>query len=400
MIDFARSLAGLEAQSLRRRRRVVSGPQGPVLEVDGRRLLAFASNDYLGLASHPAIAQAAIDSIRSDGVGASASHLISGHHAAHEQLETDLAQFVGLPRVLAFASGYMANTGIIPALVGPGDAVFSDALNHACIIDGARLSRAEVQVYPHGDIEALDARLQASRAAGRLIVSDAVFSMDGDIAPVAALVELAQRHQAWLLLDDAHGFGVLGPHGEGTLAHLGIASERVLYMATLGKAAGVSGAFVAGAADAIDWLVQRARTYVFTTATPPMLAAAASASLRVIRADDWRRERLRTHAALLRDRCAGWPWRLLPSATAIQPLIVGGNAATMDLSDRLMKRGFWAPGIRPPTVPQGTGRLRISLSARHDTSHVEALAAALTNIADELADEARTPDRPAVDAPA
>lgn len=400
MIDFARSLAGLEAQSLRRRRRVVSGPQGPVLEVDGQRLLAFASNDYLGLASHPAIAQAAIDSIRSDGVGASASHLISGHHAAHEQLEADLARFVALPRALAFASGYMANTGIIPALAGPGDAVFSDALNHACIIDGARLSRAEVQVYPHGDIEALDARLRASRAAGRLIVSDAVFSMDGDIAPVAALVDLAQRHQAWLLLDDAHGFGVLGPHGEGTLAHLGIASERVLYMATLGKAAGVSGAFVAGATEAIDWLVQRARTYVFTTATPPLLAAAASASLRVIRADNWRRERLRTHAALLRDRSAGWPWRLLPSATAIQPLIVGGNAATMDLSDRLMKRGIWAPGIRPPTVPEGTGRLRISLSAGHDTSHIEALAAALTGIADELADGVRAPDRPAVDAPA
>lgn len=386
MIDFARSLAALEAQSLRRTRRVVSGPQGPVLEVDGRSLVAFASNDYLGLASHPAIAQAAIDAIRRSGIGASASHLISGHHAEHEELELELARFVGLPKALAFASGYMANTGIVPALVGAGDAVFSDALNHACIIDGARLSRAEVQVYPHADMAALEAQLHASRAANRLIVSDAVFSMDGDIAPVSALADLAQRHGAWLLLDDAHGFGVLGPHGEGTLAQLGVASERILYMATLGKAAGVSGAFVAGAAEAIDWLVQRARTYVFTTATPPLLAAAVIASLGVIRADDWRRQRLRDHAGLLRSRSTAWPWRLLSSPTAIQPLIVGGNADAMRLADGLMARGFWAPGIRPPTVPAGTARLRICLTAGHETAHVEALADALDAAADRWAD--------------
>lgn len=383
MTDFARALAGLEQQSLLRRRRVVSGPQGPALDVDGRRLVAFASNDYLGLASHPAIAEAAIASIRRNGVGASASHLISGHHAEHAQLEAELAAFVGLPKALYFASGYMANTGVLPALVGRGDAVFSDALNHACIIDGARLSRAEVHVYPHADLDVLEAALRANRSPGKVIVSDAVFSMDGDVAPIAGLADLAERHDAWLLLDDAHGFGVLGPHGQGTLVHLGIRSERVLYMATLGKAAGVSGAFVAGAADAIDWLVQRARTYVFTTATPPLLAAAVSASLRLIRADGWRRDRIREHAALLRARSAAWPWRLLPSATAIQPLIVGANAATMQLADRLIDLGFWAPGIRPPTVPEGTGRLRICVTAGHERAHVEALADALSVVAGE-----------------
>ncbi len=381
MRDFAAALAALDAAHLRRRRRVVSGPQGAEMTVDGEHVLAFASNDYLGLANHPAIAEAAVAAIGKHGVGASASHLISGHHEEHEALEAELAAFVGAERALYFSTGYMANSGIVPALAGRGDAIFSDALNHACLIDGARLSRADLHVFPHNDMAALDAALRASPAAHKLILSDAVFSMDGDVAPLAELVALCERHDALLLLDDAHGFGVLGPHGEGTPAHLGIRSDRLLYLGTLGKAAGVSGAFVAGRADIVEWLVQRTRTYIFTTATPPLLAAAVRASLRVIREDDWRRDLLRAHAARMRTRVAGLPWTLLPSDCAIQPLVIGGNAETMHVMEQLRARGIWAPGIRPPTVPEGTGRLRISLSAAHTTAHIDALCDALHAVA-------------------
>ncbi len=381
MRDFAAALAALDAAHLRRRRRVVSGPQGAEMTVDGEHVLAFASNDYLGLANHPAIAEAAVAAIGKHGVGASASHLISGHHEEHEALEAELAAFVGAERALYFSTGYMANSGIVPALAGRGDAIFSDELNHACLIDGARLSRADLHVYPHNDMAALDAALRTSPAAHKLILSDAVFSMDGDVAPLADLVALCERHDALLLLDDAHGFGVLGPHGEGTPAHLGIRSDRLLYLGTLGKAAGVSGAFVAGRADIVEWLVQRTRTYIFTTATPPLLAAAVRASLRVIREDDWRRDLLRAHAARMRTRVAGLPWTLLPSDCAIQPLVIGGNAETMHVMEQLRARGIWAPGIRPPTVPEGTGRLRISLSAAHTTAHIDALCDALHAVA-------------------
>lgn len=381
MMDFTAALAALETQGLRRTRRVVSGAQGAHLEVDGRRLLAFASNDYLGLASDPRIAEAAARAAHRYGVGAGASHLISGHHEAHDRLEQELARFTGLPAALYFSSGYMANTGIVPALVGRGDAVFSDALNHACLIDGARLSRAAVHVYPHADLEALGAALAASRAPRKLVLSDAVFSMDGDLAPIAGLVELCERHDALLLLDDAHGFGVLGPNGEGSLAHLGIRSPRVLTLGTLGKAAGVAGAFVAGEQAAIDWLAQRARTYVFTTATPPLLAEAVSESLRIIAAESWRRERLRAHARRLRECAALLPWRLLPSDSAVQAIVIGAVDDTMAAMDALWTRGLWVPGIRPPTVPAGASRLRVSLSAAHEPAHVEALCAALVEVA-------------------
>ncbi|MEO8038210.1 MAG: 8-amino-7-oxononanoate synthase [Betaproteobacteria bacterium] len=383
MRDFGAALDDLDAASLLRTRRVVDGEQGPILEVDGRRLVAFASNDYLGLAAHPRLAEAVIDAVRRFGIGAGASHLISGHHAEHERLETELARFVGLPKALTFSTGYMANTGVVPALVGRGDAVFSDALNHACLIDAARLSRADIHVYPHADFAALDAALARSTAPNKLVLSDAVFSMDGDIAPVREIIAACERHDAWLLLDDAHGFGVLGEDGAGTLSHLGARSPRVLCMGTLGKGAGVAGAFVAGESDVIEWLVQRARTYVFTTATPPMLAAAVRASLVLIRTEPWRRERLRAHAALLRQRLQGLPWPLLDSRTAIQPLIVGDNALVMRLMDRLWALGFWVPGIRPPTVPEGSARLRISLSAAHTTEQVAGLADALELVATE-----------------
>jgi len=391
MSALSHDLAALEAAGLRRTRRVVRGPQGAVLEVDGRHLLSFASNDYLGLASDPRIAAAVVEAIGRCGVGAAASHLISGHHEEHKAAEEALAAFTGLPRALLFSSGYMANSGIVPALVGRDDAVFSDALNHACLIDGARLSKAAVHIYPHLDLDILEGQLRTSRARRRLVLSDAVFSMDGDLAPVADLAALCERYDAWLLLDDAHGFGVLGPQGRGSLAHAGVRSERVLYLGTLGKAAGVAGAFVAGDGRAIEWLLQRARTYVFTTAMPPMLAAGVRAAVGAIATDDWRRERLRAHAGRLRLDLAGLPWRLLPSDTAIQPLVVGDNAAALALMTGLMEAGIWVPAIRPPTVPAGTARLRISLSAAHEPGHIDRLVTALRRAAPHHAPDAAAP---------
>jgi 8-amino-7-oxononanoate synthase len=381
MPDLRPRLRDLEERGLARRRRVVDGPQGARLAVDGRERLAFCSNDYLGLASHPAIVAAARRGAEAYGVGAGASPLISGHTRACADLEARLAAFVRLPRALHFSTGYMANLGVLPALAGAGDAIFSDALNHASLIDGARLSRAEVCVYPHRDLAALERMLTASAAPAKVVATDAVFSMDGDLAPLPGLLELCERHDAWLVVDDAHGFGVLGPGGRGTPAHLGVASPRIVYMGTLGKAAGVAGAFVAGADDVIEWILQRARTYVFSTGTPPMLAAALGASIELVEREEWRRERLRELVAQLRAGVAGLPWRLAPSDTPIQPLVVGDNRAALGLMGALLDRDIWVPAIRPPTVPAGTARLRISFSALHAPADVARLVAALREIA-------------------
>lgn len=370
-------LADLDARDLRRIRRTVEGPQGVQLRVDGRDVLSFCSNDYLGLANHPALIEAACDGARRYGVGGGASHLISGHSAAHEAAEGALAAFVGAERALLFSSGYMANLGIVPALVGRGDAVFSDQLNHACIVDAARLSRAEVHVYPHADVEALERLLAASDAKRKLVATDAVFSMDGDIAPLQQLAALCEQYRAWLMVDDAHGFGVLGPQGRGTPAHLQVSSPNLVYMGTLGKAAGVAGAFAAGSADLIEWLVQRARTYVFTTASPPLLAVALVAALRLIETEAWRRERLAALIRLLREGVSGTSLQLPDSPTPIQPLITGDNRRALKLAARLLERGIWVPAIRPPTVPCGTARLRVSLSAAHEPAYVERLVDAL-----------------------
>ena len=381
MLNLSSQLVELEAKSLLRKRRVVTGAQSTRLVVDGKTHLSFCSNDYLGLANHPALIEALTRGARDYGVGAGASPLISGHMSAHEQLEIALADFVDLPRALYFSNGYMANTGVIPALAGPGDEIFSDALNHACIIDGARLSRAAVQVYSHADMGDLARLLDASRGARKLVVSDAVFSMDGDIAPISELVTLCERFDAWLLLDDAHGFGVLGAKGRGVLEQFAIRSKNVVYMGTLGKAAGVSGAFVAGQADVIEWLVQRARTYVFSTASPPALAVALLESLRIIERESWRREQLQILAARLREGLAKLPWTLLPSSTAIQPLIIGENEAALKVMAKLQEMSIWVPAIRPPTVPAGTARLRISLSAAHTQGDIDKLIAGLRRIA-------------------
>ena len=373
-------LADLDARGLRRTRRVLQSPQTARVTVDGREYLAFCSNDYLGLASHPKLAQAAQEGCARYGVGAGASHLILGHGTAHHALEEALARFVGLPRGLLFSTGYMANIGVVTALVGRDDAIFADRLNHASLNDACLLSRAAFKRYPHRDLGALEKLLSVTHARRKLVVTDAVFSMDGDIAPAPELVALAERYDAWLLLDDAHGFGVLGNRGRGVLSHYGIDSARVIYMATLGKAAGVFGAFVAAQAQVVETLVQRARSYIYTTATPPLLAHALLESLRLIEAEQWRRDRLSQLIRLLKDRIAVRRWGLLPSETAIQPLVIGGNAEAVAVSERLAGRGLLVPAIRPPTVPQGTARLRISLSAAHTVDDVAQLVDALNEI--------------------
>jgi 8-amino-7-oxononanoate synthase len=374
---LAAELAELEKAGLKRTRRVLETPQGARVTVDGREFVAFCSNDYLGLAAHPALIEAARDGAARFGVGAGASHLILGHSSAHHELEERLAAFVGLPRALLFSAGYLANIGIVTALLGRDDAVFADRLNHASLNDAALLARAAFKRYPHLDLSVLGRLLAGSTARRKLVVTDAVFSMDGDIAPVPDLIALCERHDAWLLLDDAHGFGVLGPQGRGVLAHFGAASPRVIYMATLGKAAGVFGAFVAAQTDVVEWLLQRARAYVYTTATPPLLAHTVKKSLDLIASEDWRRDHLNKLIIILNQRLKQKNWRLMHSATAIQPLIIGDNQEAIAVSQALALEGLLVPAIRPPTVPQGTARLRISLSAAHEARDVERLAAAL-----------------------
>ncbi len=370
-------LAKLETRGLARKRRVLESPQSARVTVDGREYTAFCSNDYLGLAAHPELIEAARQGAARFGVGAGASHLILGHSAAHHELEQRLVEFTGLPRALLFSSGYLANIGAVTALVGREDAVFADRLNHASLNDAVLLSRAKFKRYPHLDLDALERLLAASRARRKLVVTDAVFSMDGDIAPVPDLIALCERHDAWLLLDDAHGFGVLGREGRGVLAHFEVRSPRVIYMATLGKAAGVFGAFVAGEAEMVEMLIQRARPYIYTTAPPPLLAQALMASLRLVERGEWRRARVRAYVDLLRTRITGKRWHLLPSQTAIQPLVIGDNDEAVRVSEALAGDGLLVPAIRPPTVPQGTARLRISLSAAHEIVDIERLAAAL-----------------------
>jgi 8-amino-7-oxononanoate synthase len=375
-------LLAADAAGLKRRRRKLDAPCGPLAVVDGRSLISFCSNDYLGLANDPALIEAACAGARAWGVGSGASHLVSGHLAPHEALEQALAAFTGFPRALLFSTGYMANLGILPALVGRGDTVFSDRLNHASLIDAVQLSRADSQRYPHGDLTTLERQLAASKARRKLILTDAVFSMDGDLAPLPALLELAERFDAWLVIDDAHGFGVLGTQGRGSLAHFQLpAAQRVIYMGTLGKAAGASGAFVAAHEAVIEWLLQRARTYIFTTGSSPMIASALLASLDLIENGDARRTRLWQLTAQLRDGLANTRWQLLPSPTAIQPVMIGDNFETLRVANALFERGLWVPAIRPPTVAKGSARLRVSLSAAHTTDQVEQLIDALKALA-------------------
>jgi len=377
---LADQLAELERRGLRRSRLLRQSPQGPRIVVDGRELLAFCSNDYLGLANHPRIVEAAIEAASRYGVGEGASHLLSGHSAVHERLEEKLAEFMQMPRSLLFSTGYQANIGAVTALAGPEDAIFSDALNHASLIDGVRLSRARVVRYPHADLGFLSGALAESDARTKLIVTDGVFSMDGDMAPLPAMLDLCERHDAWLLVDDAHGFGVMGREGRGSPAHFGLHSPRIVYVGTLGKAAGVAGAFVAGAVEVVESVLQRARTYIYTTAAPAMLAAAVETSLELIRKDEWRRERLRGLIAALKRELQGSQSALGSSDTPIQPLVLGESSEAVRASAALRERGILVPAIRPPTVPEGSARLRISLSAAHSEEEVIHLASALREV--------------------
>ncbi|TDR76535.1 8-amino-7-oxononanoate synthase [Paludibacterium purpuratum] len=377
--QLAAALADLDCRAQRRRRAVLGSAQGSRVVLDGQSYLSFASNDYLGLANHPELIDAVRQAADSWGVGSGASPLVTGHSALHQEAEVALATFVSRPAALLFGSGYAANLAVIGSLTGRGDAVFADRLNHASLNDACLLSRATLQRFRHNDLNHLDDLLRQSRAKTRLIAVDAVYSMDGDEAPLAGLAALAERYDAWLYLDDAHGFGVLGD-GRGSLVGLP-ASDRIVYMATLGKAAGVSGAFVAGSTALVDWLVNRARTYIFSTAHPPILAAALLASLRLIERESWRRDKLQAHIARLQGLGNDNGIKFIASRTPIQPLIIGSNELTLSMSNRLRQAGIWVPAIRPPTVPTGSARLRISLSAAHEahevTQLVEGIAAVL-----------------------
>ncbi len=392
---FATHLTELAQADALRTRRVVESAQGSRLIIDGRQYLAFASNDYLGLANDPRLVDAAKTAIDRYGVGAGASHMVSGHMAPHHELEIALAQFMDLDAALYFGSGYAANLGILTSLAARGDNIFADKLNHACLNDGALLSNANFHRYLHGDLNKLHSLLAAhannasnsgSSGAHNVVVTDAVFSMDGDLADLPSILKLVEEFDALLVIDDAHGFGVLGQTGRGSLQHFGLKSDRIVYMATLGKAAGGYGAFVAGNPDVIEWILQTARTYLFSTATPPMIAAALLESLKIIDEDQARRAHLHDliavfTASLKLKNCA-----LKFSETAIQAIIIGENNRALFFADELKKRGIWVPAIRPPTIPRGTARLRVSLNAGHTEADVMQLVVALTEIDALLAD--------------
>ena len=381
--DMRRRLDDLEFRDMYRRRRTLDGPQGREVVLDGRRLLNFCSNDYLGLAADPRIGEACKAGIDRWGVGAGASHLVCGHCAAHEELEAGLAAFTGRPRALLYSSGYGANVGAVNALLSQGDFVFEDRLNHASLLDGGWISRATFAWFEHLDHDHLEREVAAVTAAGgrRLIVSDGTFSMDGDACRLDDLIAVAKRHGAWVMIDDAHGMGVHGANGVGLVdpGRYGTGDVPVL-VGTLGKAFGTAGAFVAGEEDLIETLVQRSRNYIYTTAMPPALAAATLASLAIVRGEPWRREHLARLVERFRSNAGNLGLALLPSAAPIQPLLVGTAERALAISRRLEDQGFFIAAIRPPTVPEGTSRLRFTLTAAHRLADVDRLFEALASI--------------------
>lgn len=361
----------------------------PATRVDGRDVVVFCSNDYLGLANDPRLKAVARQAIEQYGVGSGASQLVSGHHVLHRQLEERLADWLGRERALLFSSGYLANSGVIPALVGQGDCIVSDALNHASLIDGMRLSRAQRKVYVHADVADATQLLAETTGGQRLLVSDAVFSMDGDRAPLPALAQASRESNAWLMVDDAHGLGVLGPQGAGAVAEAGLDQDNVpILMGTLGKSLGSAGAFVAGSEALIDYLIQHARSLIYSTASPPALAAAAIAAIDVAQAEPERREHLHRMVQRFRQGAAQFCPGLLESTTPIQPLVLGDAALALRVSEHLLDAGFLVTAIRPPTVPDGTARLRITLSAAHHAGQVDDL---LTSLHDALRREGLCP---------
>lgn len=374
-----RELNALEAQGLRRRLVPRTGPQQARISIDGRELTNFGSNDYLALAADPRLTEAAVRAVQSAGWGSGASPLISGYSEYHHNLEERLAEWEGTEAALVFPSGFAANIGTIAALVGPGDVVFTDRKNHASLLDGCRLSRADVRAYPHGDCDRLESLLAKSAGSRRrLIVTDSLFSMDGDLAPLAELAELAERYDAMLMIDEAHASGVFGRRGRGAAEHLGVEHRVAVRVGTLSKALGSVGGFVAGSRSLIEWLVNRARPYVFSTASPACLCAAGLAALEIVGNEPHRRTGLLEQAARLRQRLAEHGWNVGRSVSQIIPLIVGEPERAIALSAALRQRGYFVPAIRPPTVPQGESCLRISLTCGHSDAMIDGLVEALS----------------------
>ena len=378
-------LTHLRDADLDRHLQTFAGAQGPTLAIAGREFVNFGANDYLALAGDPRLAAAAVAATEREGWGAGASPLVVGHASSHERLERELADFEGTEAALLFATGYAANVGVVTALVGRGDVVFSDELNHASIVDGCRLSRAEVRVYPHNDVDALSKQLQdAQTFRRRMIVTDGLFSMDGDVAPLACLVELAKRNDAMLVVDEAHATGVFGPHGRGTCEAAGVEDEVEVRVGTLSKGLGSVGGFVAGRRSLVEWLVNKARPYVFSTALPPAAAAASCAALDVVRTEPARRIELLQRAERLRSTLRAQGWDVGPSVSQIIPLVVGDAARTMQLAAQLRERGFLVPPIRPPSVPVGAARLRLSLSYGHTPEQIARLTTTLAELAPRI----------------
>ncbi|TBU78795.1 8-amino-7-oxononanoate synthase [Phytopseudomonas daroniae] len=375
--DLSTRLAERRAADLYRQRPLLGTPQRPLVEVDGRQLLAFCSNDYLGLANHPQVVEAWRAGAQRWGVGGGASHLVIGHSTPHHELEEALADFTGRPRALLFSTGYMANLGAVTALVGKGDTVLEDRLNHASLLDAGLLSGARFSRYLHNDTGSLATRLDKAEG-NTLVVCDGVFSMDGDMADLPALCAEARRKEAWLMVDDAHGFGTLGATGGGVVEHFGLGVDDVqVLVGTLGKAFGTAGAFVAGSDDLIDTLVQFARPYIYTTSQPPALACATLKSLELLRSEHWRREHLAALISRFREGATSIGLELMDSDTPIQPILIGDSGRAVALSQALREHGILVTAIRPPTVPAGSARLRVTLSAAHDLAQVDRLLEAL-----------------------
>ncbi len=381
MKSLATKLDNRQAQGLYRKRRLVQSAQGIELTIDGKRLLSFCSNDYLGLANHPKVVESFQQGAATWGVGSGAAHLVCGHMQPHHELEEALAAFVHRPRALLFSTGYMANLGVVSALLGRSDGILQDRLNHASLIDAGLASDATFWRYPHGDVAALDHYLKRSNARQTMVATDAVFSMDGDLAPLPELADVCQRHGAWLMVDDAHGLGVLGKSGEGSLQHFDLSVTKVpILMGTLGKALGGFGAFVAGDDELIEVLIQAARSYVYTTAMPPAVAQALGTSLQILQQEPWRREYLQTLIQYFRAGAADIGLDLSDSMTAIQPIVIGDAQQAVKVSEQLYAKGIFITAIRPPTVPVGSARLRITFSCKHQLSHVDRLLTALKEV--------------------
>ncbi len=372
--ELAKELLSRKESFNYRKRQIIESPQGVSVVRGGKKLLSFCSNDYLGLANHEKVKEAFISATHRYGVGSGASHLVCGHSEEHHRLEEELAEFVERPRAILFSTGYMANLGVINALVDKGDAVFEDKLNHASLIDGGLLSRSEFVRFRHNDMEHLESRLSRTQAKRKLVVTDGVFSMDGNLANLPKLSATAHKYGAHVMVDDAHGFGCIGDKGKGTVNYHGVNAYQVpILVGTLGKAFGTFGAFVAGSKALIESLIQFSRSYIYTTAIPPALAAATRTSLRILESESYRRENLNARIAQFRNGCADLGLNLLPSLTPIQPLLIGDNKLASDISAILEKKGIWATAIRPPTVPNGTARIRFTFTADHTESHIDQL---------------------------